>query len=206
MLYDITRTVSSELPVWPGDTPYNITHTMRKAAGEAVNLTTMQATLHLGTHADAYYHFADEGAFVDAMPLTAYIGPALVVTVDRDDGSLQPEDFAHVDVTGAERLLIHSPVSAMGDEWPERFPYLSVGLIDWLAALDVILVGLDSPSVDAFDSPDLPCHHALRRHNMVNLETLNLHGVPDGRYELVALPLKLHGACGSPVRAILRTL
>ena len=206
MLYDITRIVSGSLPVWPGDTPFTLTPVLRKVDGDTVNLTTIETTAHLGTHADAYYHFDDEGVSVDAMPLTAYIGPARVVSVSKEDGPLYPADFAHVDLKGVARLLIHSAVSDLDDEWPARFPYLSVALIDWLAGLGVQLVGLDSPSVDAFDSSDLPCHHALKRHNMVNLETLYLRDVPDGHYDLVALPLKLHGACGSPVRAILRTL
>jgi arylformamidase len=204
MIYDITRTVSPRLAVWPGDTPFSVSHVMRKSDGDSVNLTTLQTTAHLGTHADAYYHTVDEGAFADAMPLSAYIGPARVVTVQKADGPLLPEDFD--DLAGVERLLIHSPVSDLDDEWPREFPYLSVALIDWLAGLGVRLVGLDSPSVDAFDSKDLPCHHALFRHKLVNLETLYLCDVPDGDYELVALPLKLHGACGSPVRAILRTV
>lgn len=179
---------------------------MRKAAGEPVNLTMLQATAHLGTHADAYYHYADDGLSVEAMPLAAYIGPARVVSVSKQDGPLRPADFGHIALSAAERLLIHSPVSDLDDEWPAQFPYLSVELIDWLAGYDVQLVGLDSPSVDAFDSTDLPCHHALYRHKMVNLETLYLRDVPDGDYELVALPLKLQGACGSPVRAILRAI
>ena len=203
MIYDITRTVSSRLPVWPGDTPFEVVHTLRIADGEAVNLTTLRTTAHVGTHADAYYHYEDGGAFMASMPLDAYIGPARVVTVDRMDGPLLPDDVG--DVSGCERLLIHSHVSDLDNVWPEQFPYLSIALIAWLARLGVRLIGLDSPSVDAFDSEDLPCHHALYRHNMVNLEMLYLRGVPDGDYELVALPLKLDGACGSPVRAILRT-
>ena len=94
------------------------------------------------------------------------------------------------------------PVGLIGDVTGR----ITLGLIDWLASLDVCLIGLDSPSVDAFDSKDLPCHHALRRQGMVNLETLFLRDVPDGVYELIALPLKLDLACGSPVRAVLRTL
>ena len=82
----------------------------------------------------------------------------------------------------------------------------SVDLIDWLADLGIQLIGMDSPSVDAFDSRDLPCHHALRRRGLVNLELLNLRGIAEGDYELIALPLKLDLACGSPVRAVLRSL
>jgi arylformamidase len=203
MIYDITRPVTPTLPVWPGDTPFRVTPLLRIAEGSSVNLTTLNATAHLGTHADAYYHYTDDGAFIGDMPLDAYIGPARVVTVSKNDGPLLPEDVG--DVTGAQRVLIHSAVSDLGEVWPEQFPYLSVTLIDWLADLGVRLIGLDSPSVDAFDSKDLPCHHALRRRGMVNLETLYLRGVPDGDYELIALPLRLDGACGSPVRAILRT-
>ncbi|RPJ00651.1 MAG: kynurenine formamidase, partial [Chloroflexi bacterium] len=88
--------------------------------------------------------------------------------------------------------------------WPEDFPYPTVELVDWLAAQGVVLLGLDSPSMDAFDSRDLPCHHRLLEQGMVHLETLCLAGVPDGVYELIAFPLKIAGVCGSPVRAVLR--
>jgi arylformamidase len=205
-IYDITRTVSPATHVWPGDTSYGTALVLRRIEGSSVNLTTLTMSAHTGTHADAYYHYEDDGAHPLTMPLDAYIGPARVVTVAKHEGALYPQDFSHVSLAGAQRLLIHSWVSDLGDDqWPEEFPYLSVELIEWLASSGVRLIGLDSPSVDAFDSKDLPCHHALKRHNMVNLETLQLHGVPDGDYELIALPLKLDLACGSPVRAILRT-
>jgi arylformamidase len=203
MIYDITRRVTSTLPVWPGDTPFQVQHVLRKADGAAVNLTTLTTTAHLGTHADAYYHFQETGITIADMPLEAYIGPARVVTVQKQAGPLLPEDVPAA--AGAERLLIHSPVSDLDEVWPEHFPYLSVALIDWLAEQGTRLIGVDSPSVDAFDSQELPCHHALQRRGMVNLETLYLRAVPDGEYELIALPLRLEGACGSPVRAVLRT-
>ena len=68
------------------------------------------------------------------------------------------------------------------------------------------LVGIDTPSIDAFDSKDLPTHHAALKHNMAILEGLILDPVPEGMYELIALPLKLVGFDASPVRAILRPL
>lgn len=207
MIYDITRTISPETKVWPGDTPFSANHVLRLEAGDSVNLTTLTLSAHTGTHADAYYHYEKEGAHPEKMPLDAYIGTARVVTVDRRDGPLTPDDFRHVDLSGARRLLVRSHVSDLDDNvWPETFPYLSVELIEWLAGLDIVLIGMDSPSVDEFTSTDLPCHHALYKHNMVNLESLQLRDVPDGAYELIALPLKLDVACGSPVRAILRTL
>jgi arylformamidase len=207
MIYDITRTVSPAIAVWPGDAQFNLTHQLRLEAGAAVNLTTITMSPHTGTHADAYYHYEPGGAHPAAMPLDAYCGPARVVTVDKRDGALTPADFARVDLNGAVRVLVHSHVSDLRDDtWPDTFPYLSVALIEWLAAQGVVLVGLDSPSVDALTSTDLPCHHAIYQHRMVNLELLQLRGVPDGDYELIALPLKLDDACGTPVRAILRTI
>lgn len=207
MIYDITRTVAPTLKVWPGDTPYQVEPVLRLSEGASVNLTTLTLSAHTGTHADAYFHYEADDLHPAAMPLDAYIGRARVVTVTRRAGALTPDDFTRVDLNGAERLLIHSHVSALADDvWPEEFPYLSLSLIEWLATLKIRLIGLDSPSVDDFESKDLPCHHALRRHGMANLETLYLNDVPDGWYELIALPLKLDGACGSPVRAVLRPL
>lgn len=206
-LYDISRTVTPSLRVWPGDTPFTYRHVMRLNDGASVNLTAFTLSAHAGTHADAYYHFADGAAHPATMPLSAYIGPARVVTVTLRDGPLYPQHFPLGSLDGVERLLIHSHVSDLEDSaWPEVYPYLSVELIERLAAGGARLIGLDSPSVDAFDSVDLPCHHALLRCSLVNLESLLLRGVPDGDYELTALPLKLEGVCGSPVRAVLRPL
>lgn len=205
-VYDISRTVAPRLHVWPGDTPFSCTHVMRLAEGAAVNLTTLTLSAHTGTHADAYYHFADGAAHPADMPLEAYIGPARVITVTLRGGPLHPHHFPPGSLDGVERLLIHSHVSDLDDSaWPDVYPYLSVELVAQLAAGGARLIGLDSPSVDAFDSADLPCHHALLRHGVANLESLLLRGVPDGDYELAALPLKLAGACGSPVRAVLRS-
>lgn len=206
MLYDISYRVSPQTRVWPGDRSYEVMPQLHLSEGASVNLTTLTLSPHTGTHADAYWHYEDHGPQVAAMPLEAYLGPARVVTVSKQDGPLLPSDFS-VDLTGGERLLIHSAVSHLSEtEWPSQFPYLSPELIEHLAKLDYKLIGLDSPSVDAFDSKDLPCHHALFRFGLVNLEWLSLAGVPDGDYELVALPLRLTGTCASPVRAILRTL
>lgn len=207
MIYDITRTVTPSLAVWPGDAPFSLEKMLSLAKGDTVNLTTLTLSAHTGTHIDAYYHYTADGEHPATMPLDTYIGKARVVTVKKRDGALKPEDFSHVNLIGAERLLIHSHVSGLlDDQWADEFPHLSVELIEWLHRLGIVLIGLDSPSVDALDSQNLPCHHAIKRLKMVNIETLCLHNVPDGNYELTALPLKLDLACGSPVRAILKTL
>lgn len=204
-LYDISRTVGPQIAVWPGDTPFSYDVVMSKAAGASVNLTTLHLSAHTGTHADAYWHYDADGLHPAEMPLEKYIGPAQVISLKRAEGGITPGELAGIDLAGAERVVFHTPASRLPDQqWSNTFAYLTVELIDFLAERDVILIGLDAPSVDHVDSKELPCHHRLLAHGMVNLESLQLTGVPDGRYELIALPLRIGEVCGSPVRAILR--
>ena len=90
--------------------------------------------------------------------------------------------------------------------FPESFTALSPALAEHLAGAGTLLVGLDTPSVDPFDSKHLAAHHALFRNGVANLEGLVLDDVPPGLYELIALPLRLAGLDASPVRAVLREL
>lgn len=207
MLYDITRTVSAKTAVFPGDTPYSTKPTWKMSDGAPVNLVTITTTPHVGTHADAYYHYTPDGIHPAQMPLEPYVGRARVVSISKRLGEITEKDFPAGSLDGIERLLIHTWVSDVPDDkWTEDFPYPSVSLLEALAKRGVVLIGLDVSSVDSIDSASLPGHHAVKRLGMVNLENLMLRGVPDGDYDLVSLPLKLDKACGSPVRAILRTL
>jgi arylformamidase len=208
VIHDITPTVSPHLAVWPGDHPYSAAHAVRLEDGNAINLMTLTLSPHTGAHADAPYHYTAQGEYPAQLALEPYIGPARLVSVARESGPLLPDDLPPGALDGAQRLLIHSIASSatrMGT-WPDRFPYPSVALIEAAAAHGIVLIGLDSPSVDAQDSKTLDGHHALYRHGIRNLEYLCFDGVPNGDYELIALPLRLHPACASPVRAILRTL
>lgn len=208
MLYDITRTVSTTTAVFPGDTHYRTESMLKLADGNAVNLVTLTTTPHVGTHADAPFHYLVDGIHPDAMPLEPFIGQARVITVTKTTGAITPDDLPPgIDYRDAPRVLIHTRYSDLDDSvWDDTFPYPDVTLIDWLAGQGVILVGIDTPSFDDAASRELPGHHALGRNRLYNLENLMLRGVPDGIYDLSALPLKLTDACASPVRAVLRSL
>lgn len=203
-IYDITRTISPSLAVWPGDAPFSFQQVLDKKSGNSVNLTTLTMSAHVGSHADAPWHYDDDGEHPDQMPLEKYVGAAHVITIERREGGIVPADFDGHDLSGMQRLLIHTWVSDLPDsQWPHDFPYPTVELIDWLATKGIVLLGVDMPSVDRFDDEQLPCHHRLYHHGIVNLETLKLKDVPDGVYQLIALPLKLQSVCASPVRAVL---
>jgi arylformamidase len=205
-IYDISRVISPDLAVWPGDTPFSFEQVASIREGASVNLTTLTLSAHTGTHADAPWHFFDGGLHPADLPLESYLGPAHVVTIARRQGGIVPADFDGRDLSGLKRLLIHTWVSELpAPAWPEYFPYPTPELVDWLAERGLLLLGVDTPSVDRFDDQQLVCHHRLYEHGIATLESLLLAGVPDGVYELIALPLKIAGVCGSPVRAVLRT-
>src|SRR5258707_9890974 len=114
-IYDISRTIAPEIAVWPGDTPFSLQHVMRLSQGESVNLTTLTLSAHTGTHADAPYHYIDDGAHPDTLPLEPYIGPAHVATITRRHGGIVPADFARHKLSGMQRLVIHTCVSDQAD-------------------------------------------------------------------------------------------
>ncbi len=207
MIYDITRTVSPELTVWPGDAAFSFVQTSAIESGGAVNLTTLTISPHTGTHMDAPWHYVAGGTHPAEVPLEPYIGRARVVTVNRERGGITPDDIAGADLEGVERLLLRTWASETPDtKWPVGYVSLTVELIDWLADSGVKLIGMDMPSVDAFENKALDVHKRIGARGLYILERVDLSGVPDDDYELIALPLKIADVCGSPVRAVLRTL
>jgi arylformamidase len=92
------------------------------------------------------------------------------------------------------------------DRWDPDLAAFAPQTIERLAALGVLLVGIDTASIDPADSKTLDAHQVIRRLNLRVLENLVLDAVPEGDYELIALPLKLMTADASPVRAVLREL
>ena len=106
----------------------------------------------------------------------------------------------------APRILFRTGTFPDHRRWNNDFASLSPELVDDLYHHGVRLIGIDTPSVDPFDSKALEAHHAFARNDMAILEGLVLAGIEEGEYELIALPLRIKGADASPVRAVLRTL
>jgi arylformamidase len=205
LIYDITRPVSEDLACWPGDTPFSFRLTARIEDRESVNVGEVRMSVHTGTHLDAPFHFDSRAVTVDALSLEALVGPAVVVDVTGQD-PIGPAALSGLDLGGAPRLLLKTGGWPDPSRFPDRVPVLAPKMPEWLRERGVCLVGLDVPSVDALDSKTLPIHHALNAAGIRILEGLRLEGVVPGRYELIALPLRLTGADGAPVRAILRPL
>ncbi|MBL0312100.1 MAG: cyclase family protein [Holophagaceae bacterium] len=138
-----------------------------------------------------------------AVELSPYIGPCQVMQVALPPGArILPQ---HVAKITRQRVLFRTDSFLDPERFNTDFNSLSPELIEHLHSQGCVLVGLDTPSVDPFASTVLESHSALARTGMLNLEGLLLDQVEPGFYTLVALPLKIEGADGSPVRAILMT-
>lgn len=203
-LLDISVLVQPGTPEWPGDVPFSCGWTCRIADGAAVNLSRTTGSPHVGTHADAPLHVHEGWEASDALPLSAFLGTALVLDVsDMPDGplTLEADDprLEHV-----ERLLLKSGRTVADGVFPDAWPVLGHDVAAALARRGLRLLGVDAPSVDERQSKDLAVHHALFANGAFVLENLDLRAVEPGRYELIALPLRLHGLDAAPVRAVLR--
>ncbi len=204
-LYDITPCVSERLAVWPGDTPVRREVLMDMARGDNLTLSTLHSTVHLGAHADAPNHYGRDAGAIAERPLEPYLGRCVVHDVEIGRGERVPAD-AVPQPASAPRVLLKTGTFPDPDRFNRDFAALSVELVDRLHDQGVVLIGIDAPSVDLFDSKELPAHQAFLRNDMAILEGLVLAEVPAGEYELIALPLKLEGFDASPVRAVLREL
>jgi arylformamidase len=204
MIYDISPPISDRLQVWPGDTPPRREVLCDLEKDDNITLSTLHATVHLGAHADAPSHYGVKATPIHERSLNYYLGSCQVmrIAVGR---SLQITPQMLSGPIKAPRLLLATGTFPDPEQFNQDFAALSPELIEFLHGQGVILVGLDAPSVDLFASKDLPVHKAFLRHDMAILEGLVLRNVPEGTYELIALPLNLVGYDASPVRAILRT-
>jgi arylformamidase len=206
-LWDISPPVHAGSPVFPGDTPFGQAWAARIGPGCPVNVATLTLSPHTGAHADAPLHYDDAGAPAGELDLAPYLGRCRVVhAIDRGP-LLRPEHLAHVlDATLPPRVLVRCYRRAPLDRFDAALPAFAPETVEALADRGVRLVGIDSASVDPADSKALPSHQVLRWRGLRVLENLVLDDVPEGDYELIALPLKLVTADASPVRAVLREL
>jgi len=205
-IWDISPPIAPDSPLFPGDTAYSQQWTATIAPGCPVNLSAITMSPHIGAHADAPLHYGTDERTIGEVDLLPYLGPCRVIHALDCGPLVRPAHIAHaIDDTLPPRVLVRTCRRAP-TAWSPEFSAYAPETIALLAARGVLLVGIDSQSVDPADSKSLDSHHMLLRLNLRVLENLVLDDVPAGDYELIALPLKLTHADASPVRAVLRAL
>jgi len=201
---DISIALGEGTPEWPGDTPYSCRWTWEIARGDSVNVSEIRSSPHVGTHADAPLHVRDDWLPSHELPLDPFIGSAFVLSVDPSLPLIEPAHLASLPAGPIERLLLRAGRTIASGTFPDSWPALSDASLRLLLDRGLRLLGVDSPSVDARTSTTLDIHKALFAGGAYNIENLDLRGVDDGEYELIALPLKIRSADAAPVRALLR--
>jgi arylformamidase len=204
-LWDISPLVAPDSPIFPGDEPYALRWTARLSPGCPVNLSAITLSPHVGAHADAPLHYANDAPDAASVDLQAYLGPCRVIHAIGCGPLIRIGHLQHAATALPARVLVRCCEHA-DTQWNPDFSAFAPETVAWLADQGVRLIGLDTPSVDPASSKSLDSHQQLLRLDLRVLENLVLDEVPEGDYELIALPLKLAGACASPVRAVLREL
>ena len=210
-IWDISRTLSSDFAEWPGDQPFHHRLTREIAKGQTVNLGAIAMSLHNGTHADARFHFDPKGESIEKAPLDIYVGRATVVDLaqtflqSKEKHLITTEDLQpHAEeIAATSRLLVKTGRWSDSTIFPNQIPVIAADIPAWLQKNGVKLLGLDLPSMDEIDSKSLQNHHALADAGIAIVESLDLSDVAPGIYNLAALPLKIAGGDGAPMRAIL---
>jgi len=210
-IWDISRTLSDDLAEWPGDEPFHFRLTRKMAEGQSVNLGAIGMSVHNGTHGDARFHFDTNGESIEKAPLEIYLGRAAVVDLteafsqSKEKHLITVEDLQphSEDIAESSRLLLKTGRWSDSTVFPNQIPVIAANVPSWLQKNGVKLLGLDLPSVDEIDSKSLLNHHALAGAGIAIVESLNLSGVGPGIYNFAALPLKIAGGDGAPMRAVL---
>ena len=209
-IWDISRPLTNDLAPWPGDTPFDFRLIRNIHAGGVVNLGSIGMSVHNGTHADAVFHFEEAGLTIEQAPLDVYFGRAAVVDLSPkfsdsrnrliEMGDLRPH---YKKIAEAKRLLLKTNIWQDSTVFPSTIAVVTPEVAEWLGTLGVRLLGLDLPSVDPIDAKELRNHHALGRAGVSIIESLDLSAISAGTCNFIGIPLRIVGADGSPIRAIL---
>ena len=206
--YDISLTITPDLPTWPGDPKIVLERFSKIEEGASCNVTQISACVHSGTHVDAPYHFlGGQAKTVEQIPLSLLTGRTYVLHLPDEVDLITPEVLIRAGVPPrTRRLLFKTRNSAFwareDNRFHEDFVAISPDGAKFIVDHGIRLVGVDYLSVAPFGESKAT-HEILLQAGVVVIEGLNLSQVSQGRYSLYCLPLKIGGADGAPARAIL---
>ena len=206
IVFDVTAPLAPGMAVWPGDASFELAPSARIASGASCNVSRLACSSHTGTHVDAPWHFIEEGAQLDDIPLERWIGPCHVIDIAGETGPISADALERARIpSGTDRVLLRTRREAapIASAFDTAYAALSKDAAEWLIDRNVILLGIDSPSVEPFDDDGHGVHHALLGAGMLIVEGLDLSSIAPGPYFLICLPLRLMEADGSPARVLL---
>jgi arylformamidase len=205
-LYDVTLPLREGMVAFPGDPPFRREPVLERSRGDPCEVARLTLGSHLGTHVDPPSHYLEGGATVDRIPLEALMGPGVVLDL---------RGMARVDRPALERsplgdecrVLLKTDNGSLlvGDAFTEDYVHLTEDGAQYLVERGVVLVGIDAPSIEAYQSPGARVHKTLMSAGVVILEGIDLRAVPAGACHVICLPLRVEGGDGAPARVIIGT-
>jgi kynurenine formamidase len=227
---DLSHDFSAQTIYWPTAKPFKleVVSAQQTAGGYYYAANNFSAAEHGGTHLDAPVHFAEGQWTTDQIPLERLIGEAILVDVQsRADSSADYRvDAAAIDAWEQEHGAIPSGsivlfYTGWARRWPDRAAYLGTSrtgaaavpdlhfpgidstTAQWLVSRNVKAVGIDTPSIDYGQSSSFPTHRVLFASNIPAFENVaNLHRLPPRGSFVIALPMKIKGGSGGPLRIV----
>jgi arylformamidase len=203
-IIDISLPITPQMPIWPGD-PRPELEPVTTLQRHGVQVSRLVLGTHSGTHVDAPRHFIPWGRTIDQLDLSALVGPCRVLEVARTAGHISAADLQQFELQPGDRVLLKTPNSSRptAPTFTPGFVALQPSGAAYLCKRGVRVVGIDGPSIDAWDASAFPCHKRLLGADVLILENLVLQHIAPGSYGLIAVPLNVIGADGCPVRALL---
>jgi arylformamidase len=205
--FDVTVPIRDKMLNWPGDPEVEIYRRSSIEEGDEANVSGINFGLHTGTHMDSPLHFIDKADDITKASPEELIGKAKVINIKNPD-FIGKEELKNKNINKGDRVLFrtrNSDSEWFNEDFKEDFVYLDDEGAEYLASLEVKVIGIDYLSIGKFEEGE-KTHKLLLNKNIWIIEGLYLNDVPEGEYELIALPLKISGADGAPARVILKTI
>ena len=200
-VYDISMDVKEGMVIWPGDHGIK-TMVRQRMPANACNVSVVEIGTHTGTHVDAPKHFVEDGKGVDSIPLENLCGPCKVIDLSGKE-SICAEDLATKGIDKDDIVLLKTDNSCMSmDRFNKKFTYITIDAAKYLVEKRVRTVGIDYLSIAKFGD-SAPVHKVLLEAEITIIEGLRLGAIPEGKYKLCCLPIRLVGMDGAPARAVL---
>lgn len=227
-LVDLTYPFDENTVYWPTAKPFEWHRDAwgLSPGGYWYTAASFAASEHLGTHIDSPIHFGKGQASTDAIPLQRLIGPALVIDITAASTQNRDYQLRTTDLTAWEKTHQHISAGAIvlvrtgwGKFWPDRkrymgtdkpgdianlhFPGISKEAAEFLKSRKVDGVGIDTASIDHGASRDFMAHRILNGAGIYGLENVaSLEKLPPTGATLIALPMKIRGGTGGPLRVV----
>ncbi len=205
IVHDISVMLGKESIDYPGDTEFSRNMIM-ELNDSFCNLSRLEMSCHSGTHLDVPYHFFADGKKLHEFDADEFIYDAEVIEIEnKSEVTAEEVDWSRV--REGEAVLFKTRNSREGlvnsGSFVDDFVYLSEGAAEKIRDSGASLVGMDYISIEKYGVTEFHSHLMVLGRNIIVLEAINLSAISEGRYTLMCLPLKIHGAEASPVRAIL---